>query len=114
LASGGSSPAIFGRSKRKFKSEPRQRAHVGGTIADFPPLTAQSVKHYHRVLSQALKAARQERVIDRNPADDAKAPAVEPSRYENIRPGALLGAAAGTQIYIPVLLAARPACGAVR
>jgi integrase len=56
-----------------------------------------------------MKAARQERVIDRNPADDVKAPTVEPvdmKILDQAQTEALLGAAAGTQIYIPVLLAA--------
>ena len=94
---------------KESSSEPRQRVHVDGTIADFPPLTAQTVKHHHRVLSQALKAARPERVIDRNPADDVKAPTVEPvdmKILDQAQTGALLGAAAGTQIYIPVRMAA--------
>jgi integrase len=95
--------------EKQAQSERRQRVRADGSIADLAPLTAQTVKHYHRVLSQALKAACKERLIDRNPADDVKAPTVDDVEMRILDPaqtGGLLDAAAATPIYIGVLLAA--------
>jgi len=46
-------------------------------------LSAQSALHVFRILSQALKAATQESVIVRNPADKVKAPNPKRAREEN-------------------------------
>ena len=87
--------------EKQAQSQRRQRVRADGSIADLPPLTAQTVKHYHRVLSQALKAARMERLIDRNPVDDVKAPKVDDVEMrilDQVQTGALLDATAATPI----------------
>jgi integrase len=94
--------------EKQAQREPRRRMRVDGSVADLPPLTAQTVKHYHRVLSQALKAARQEGLIAHNPVDDVRAPRVEEvemNTLDQAQTGLLLDAAAKTPIYIPILLA---------
>lgn len=71
-------------------------------------LSARSVLHYHRILSQALKQAVKWRLLPRNPAD-----AVEPPRPEQKEMVALdenqtailIEKVKGTPLYIPVILA---------
>jgi integrase len=86
---------------------PRQRERDGKMI-QYPPLSPQTVKHIHRVFSQALKQAVRLRLIPRSPADDVDPP--RPKRTEmkildQAQTAALLKAAQATPIYIPVLLA---------
>lgn len=72
------------------------------------PLSAQTVKHHHRVLSQALRKAVQLQLLTRNPCD-----AVDPPRpvhkemptLDNDQIKVLADAAEGSQIYLPIVLA---------
>ena len=77
-------------------------------MAAHPPLSAHTVKHLHRVLSQALKQAVRLRLLPRNPADDVDPP--RPARLEmkildQAQTARLLEAAETSPIYMPVLLA---------
>ena len=77
---------------------------------DEPPkgLSAMTVKHHHRILSQALKRAVRLRTIQYNPCDVVVSPRAE-QREMNILTkadtGRLLKAAAGRSIYMPILIA---------
>lgn len=71
-------------------------------------LSAQTVKHHHRILSQALKRAVRWRLVARNPAEDVDPP--RPQRKEiailsREETATLLKAINHTRLYIPVLLA---------
>lgn len=71
-------------------------------------LSAQTVKHHHRVLSQALHQAVRWRVLHSNPCDHADPP--RPAHREmriidEAGAGALLSALDGSPLQIPVLLA---------
>ena len=71
-------------------------------------LSAQTVKHLHRVLSQALKQAVRWQIIARNPCDAIDAP--RPQRQEmtivsDDEAARLLDAIAQTRMHLPVLLA---------
>lgn len=71
-------------------------------------LSAQTVKHHHRVLSQALRQAVRWRLLHSNPCDFADPP--RPVRHEmriidEAGAGALLGAIDGSALHVPVLLA---------
>jgi integrase len=71
-------------------------------------LSAQTVKHCHRVLSQALRQAVRLRLLASNPADAVDAPRVartEMKVLDQVRTVALLKAAEGSSVYPPVLLA---------
>jgi site-specific recombinase XerC len=62
----------------------RRLREQGGRIANDPdarrPLSKQTVLNVHRCLHVALEQARKRKLIPENPAADAKAPAVDPSR----------------------------------
>jgi integrase len=86
---------------------PRRRVQGARTV-EYPPLAAHTVKHLHRVLSQALKQAVRLRLLPRNPAEDVDPP--RPQRREmrildQAQTAALLKAAEASPIYMPVLLA---------
>lgn len=86
---------------------PRKRKKRDGSIVEGTPLSRQTVKHHHRVLSQALKHAERQRLIARNPASDIDAP--RPERREmqiltQTQTAALLHAAEGSAIYVPIVL----------
>ncbi len=71
-------------------------------------LSAQSVKHHHRILSQALKQAVRWQMIARNPAKDVEPPRPVRKEMRILTPketGVLLDAIGGTKLYMPVLLA---------
>jgi integrase len=71
-------------------------------------LSAQTIKHCHRVLSQALKQAVRLRLITNNPTAAVDAPRVtriEMKVLDQAQTGALLRAAEKSTIYAPVLLA---------
>jgi len=72
-------------------------------------LSAQTVLHYHRILSQSLKQAVKWQLLANNPADAVEPP--RPSRPEMVvlddnQTATLLGAAESTPLFLPVLLAA--------
>ncbi len=84
----------------KALTEGRRRA-TGG-------LSAQTVKHHHRVFSQALRQAVRLQLIQRNPCDAVDPP--RPVRHEMQtldygQSAALLKAAEGGRHYLPILLA---------
>lgn len=62
----------------------RRLREQGGRIANDPdarrPLSKQTVVNVHRCLHVAFEQARKRKLIPENPAADAKAPAVDPSR----------------------------------
>ncbi len=71
-------------------------------------LSAQTVKHHHRVLSQALRQAVRWQMLGRNPCDAVQAP--RPVRrdmrtLDHAQSAALIKAADGRRAYVPVLLA---------
>ena len=71
-------------------------------------LSAQTVQHVHRTLSQALAHAVRLEVLFKNPAQQVKPP--KPNRHEikilgKDEIGELLKAAKGTPLYLPVLVA---------
>ena len=71
-------------------------------------LAAQTVKHHHRVLSQALKQAVRLGLIARNPAERVDPP--RPARTEMkilvpAQTAALLAAAEHSFVYVPIVLA---------
>jgi integrase len=71
-------------------------------------LSPQTVKHIDRILHVALDRARKLRLIATNPVDDAEPPRVERAPVVTLRPeeqAALLAAADGTDLYLPVLVA---------
>jgi integrase len=87
----------------------RRRTRKDGAVVDLPPLSAQTVKHCHRVLSLALKQANRLKLRAGNPAADVDPPRpkrVELAILDQAQTGELLNAAASSSIYVPVLLAA--------
>jgi hypothetical protein len=97
--------------------ERRRRVRRDGTALDLPPLSAQTVKHYHRTLAQALKHAQRLKLIDHNPAlaDDPPRPKrIEMKILDPAQTGTLIRAASGSSIHLPVLLAATTGLAAER
>lgn len=71
-------------------------------------LSAQTIKHCHRLLSQSLKQAVKWKFIRSNPAEDAKLPTIRKKESKALTPDQtidLLEALKGHQYYIPVLVA---------
>jgi integrase len=71
-------------------------------------LAPQTVRHHDRTLHTALERARKLRLIATNPVNDVEPPRVERARMITLRPdeqAAILAAAQGTALYVPVLLA---------
>jgi integrase len=71
-------------------------------------LSAQTVQHVHRTLSQALSHAVRLEVLVKNPAAQVKPPRPERREIKILGKdeiGTLLKAAKGTQLYLPVLVA---------
>jgi integrase len=70
-------------------------------------LSAQTVVHFHRVLSKALKRARQLRLLATNPAADVECPKVEDREMQTLsddQAAHLLAAASTTRLYVPIVL----------
>ncbi len=85
------------------------RALASGRHDGTGGLSAQTVKHHHRLLSQALKQAVRWRLLSRNPASDVKAPSPEYREIEFLDKQELtifLKSAQGSRNYAPILLAA--------
>jgi integrase len=75
-------------------------------------LSARTVTHMHRVLREALQQAVRWQRLDRNPADAVRPPKVERKQMKVLDTDAavrLIGAARGTPLFMPILLAVR--CG---
>jgi integrase len=71
-------------------------------------LSAQTVLHHHRLVSEALKMAVRWQLIARNPAEAVEPPKVRPREVTIIdenKTAWLLMAAEGTRVYLPILLA---------
>lgn len=86
---------------RAMKDGARKDGRKGG-------LSAQTVLHHHRVLSEALNMAVKWQLLVRNPADAAEPPEVRPKEVEVIdqaQTAWLMCLAEGTRLYIPILLA---------
>jgi integrase len=86
----------------------RVRTLRSGIQEMLPPLAARTVKHHHRILSEALKQGVRLRLLQHNPCADVDPPRpkhAEMKIIDQARSADLLKAAKGMQIYIPVLLA---------
>jgi integrase len=86
----------------------RVRTLRGGIQETLPPLAARTVKHHHRILSEALRQAVRLRLLQYNPCGDVDPP--KPKRTEmkildQARSAKLIRAVDGKLIYVPVLLA---------
>lgn len=71
-------------------------------------LSAQTVKHHHRVLSQALRQAVKWQILAKNPCEAVEAPRPvgrEMRILDQSQTAALLRAAEGSWLYMPILLA---------
>lgn len=71
-------------------------------------LSAQTILHHHRILSEALKMAVKWQLLARNPADSVQPPAVEQKEVKAIdasQTAWLLELAEGTRLYLPIMLA---------
>lgn len=71
-------------------------------------LSAQSVLHHHRILSEALRMAVRWQLLGRNPADSVEPPRVRAEEVQVIdetQTAWLLDCAQGTRLYVPILLA---------
>jgi len=70
-------------------------------------LAPQTVVHFDRVLSKALKRARAMRLIAVNPAEDVERPKVEDREMQTLtdeEAAKLLAAASTTRLYVPIVL----------
>jgi integrase len=70
-------------------------------------LSAQTVKHHHRVLSESMKKAVRWQLINHNPCDAVDAPKPEKKEMRALdekESAVLLDAAQGTRLYYPVLI----------
>ena len=86
----------------------RIRLRRSGIKETMPPLAARTVKHHHRVLSEALRQAVRLRLLRRNPCEDIDPP--KPARTEmkiidQAQSAHLLKAVEGKALYLPVMLA---------
>ena len=71
-------------------------------------LSAQTVKHHHRVLSESMKKAVRWQLINHNPCDAVDAPKPEKKEMRALdekESAVLLNATEGTRLYYPVLIA---------
>ncbi len=89
--------------------EAHSRALENGRRDGRGGLSAQTVKHHHRILSQALRQAVRWQLLARNPAEAVDPPS--PARREMLvldeaELAKLLRAAEGTRLYVPILVAA--------
>lgn len=85
----------------KMRKEGRKDGRRGG-------LSAQTILHLHRVLSEALKMAVRWQLLARNPADAVQPPAVQQKEVKALdaaQTAWLLELAEGTRLYLPIMLA---------
>ena len=71
-------------------------------------LSAQSVLHHHRILSEALRMAVRWQLLIRNPCDAVEPPAVRTRELpiiDEMQTAWLIEVSQGTRLYIPILLA---------
>jgi integrase len=77
-------------------------------------LSAQSILHHHRLLSEALQMAVRWQLMARNPCDAVEPPAVhvkEVAALDETKTVWLFDCAIGTRLYVPIVLAV---CGGLR
>lgn len=87
---------------------PRRVRLPDGSSVERPPLSPQTVKHVHRVLSQALKQAVRLRLVAHNPVTAIDPPRPVRRDMNILSPpqlAELIQRAANTAIYVPVALA---------
>jgi integrase len=92
----------------KQRRQPQPANGVSPAPAEARGLSAQTVQHVHRTLSQALAHAVRLGVLFKNPAQQVKPPKPDPREIKILGKdeiGALLKAAKGTWLYLPVLVA---------
>ena len=85
----------------RLAKEGRKDGRKGG-------LSAQTILHHHRLISEALQKAVTWKLRNSNPADRVQTPAVRPREVTPIDETAaawLLTVAEGTRLYIPIMLA---------
>jgi integrase len=91
----------------KARATPKAKDGEPAPMVEPKGLSAQTVKHVHRTLSQALNHAVRVGVLFKNPAQQVKPPR-PPAREIKILSreeiGTLLKAARGTDLYVPVLV----------
>jgi len=83
-------------------------ALTSGRLKGQGGLSPQTVVHFDRVLSLALKRARALRLIAVNPAEDVERPRVERPEMQTLSDeaaGRLLATASTTRLYVPIVLA---------
>jgi integrase len=88
-------------------SEAYSRALIDGRCDGRGGLSAQTVRHMHGVLKQALAQARVWRAITHNPADLVKPPKLDRGEMQTVnteQTAAMIEAARRTPIFIPILL----------
>lgn len=89
-------------------TEARTRTLRNRVTITLPPLAALTVRHHHRVLSQALRQAVRLRLLLHNPCTDIDPPTPRRTEMKVVDPRQsvdLLKAASGGLLHIPVLLA---------
>lgn len=85
----------------KLAKEGRKDGHEGG-------LSAQTILHHHRLISEALQKAVSWKLRTHNPADGVTPPTVKPRQIVPINEAQaawLLSAAEGTRLYMPIMIA---------
>jgi integrase len=88
-------------------SEAYSKALIGGRCDGKGGLSAQTVRHLHSVLKQALAQACVWRAITHNPADLVRPPKLDRGEMQTVntdQTAAMIEAARGTPIFIPILL----------
>jgi integrase len=88
-------------------SEAYSKALIGGRCDGKGGLSTQTVRHMHGILKQALAQACVWRAITHNPANLVKPPKLERGEMQTVntdQTAAMIDAARGTPIFIPILL----------
>jgi integrase len=92
----------------KARAKPKVREGEPLPCDEQRGLSAQTVKHIHRTLSQALKHAVRQGVLFKNPAADVQPPRPEEREIKILSKGeigTILRAARGTPLYAPITVA---------
>jgi integrase len=104
-------PLLGGLALTKLRPEQISQAYAtalaSGRRDGSGGLSARTVTHMHRVLREALQQAVRWQILARNPADAVKPPKVERRQMavlDTDATAALIGAAGGTALAVPILL----------
>jgi integrase len=104
-------PLLGGLALTKLRPEPISQAYAtaltSGRRDGSGGLSARTVTHMHRVLREALQQAVRWQMLARNPADAVKPPKVERKQmsvFDTDATAALIGAARGTALAVPIPL----------